>query len=99
MEKRTVLGILLSFLMVTGLLYAAKPVRNIKAKRHPNLAAAQALIDNAFERLKKAQVANEFDMQGHAQKAKELLEQASAECKLAAVAANESKEGKKTGGN
>jgi len=36
-----------------------------------------------------AQVANEFDMNGHAAEAKELLEQASKELKEAAEAANE----------
>ncbi|MEI9972096.1 MAG: hypothetical protein WDO73_08570 [Ignavibacteriota bacterium] len=35
-----------------------------------------------------AQQANEFDMQGHAQKAKNLLEQASAALKAAAQSAN-----------
>jgi hypothetical protein len=36
-----------------------------------------------------AQRANEWDMQGHAQKAKELLDQVNAELKEAAGAANE----------
>lgn len=35
-----------------------------------------------------AQKANEWDMQGHAQKAKDLLDQANSELKLAAQAAN-----------
>jgi hypothetical protein len=35
-----------------------------------------------------AQQANEFDMQGHAQKAKDLLDEASREMKAAAEAAN-----------
>jgi hypothetical protein len=35
-----------------------------------------------------AQKANEWDMRGHAQKAKELLEQANSELKQAAEAAN-----------
>jgi hypothetical protein len=35
-----------------------------------------------------AQQANEWDMQGHAQKAKELLDQANNELKMAAQAAN-----------
>jgi hypothetical protein len=35
-----------------------------------------------------AQEANEFDMQGHAQKAKNLLDEANKELKLAAEAAN-----------
>jgi len=56
--------------------------------RHPNLMAAQRLVDQAFQRLSDAQQANEFDMHGHAAKAKDLLEQASREIKLAAEAAN-----------
>jgi hypothetical protein len=56
--------------------------------RHPNLRAAQDLIDRAFDRITAAQGANEFDMDGHAAKAKELLEQAKREIRLAAEAAN-----------
>jgi hypothetical protein len=40
------------------------------------------------EKITAAQEANEFDMNGHAAKAKELLDQASRELKLAAEAAN-----------
>ena len=75
-------------LLFTGLLYAQKPARNISGKRHPNLAAAQMHCQQAFEKIKAAQEANEFDMDGHAQKAKDLLEQASKELKEAAEAAN-----------
>ncbi len=63
--------------------------QNISAHRHPNLAAAQRLCDQAFEKIQAAQSANEFDMDGHAAKAKELLEQASRELKEAARAANQ----------
>jgi hypothetical protein len=52
------------------------------------LAAAQGLSQQAFEKIRAAQQANEWDMRGHAQKAKELLEQANNELKLAAEAAN-----------
>jgi len=55
---------------------------------HPNLAAAQNLIERAITRVSDAQKANEFDMGGHAAKAKDLLDQAYAEIKLAALAAN-----------
>lgn len=57
-------------------------------KRHPNLAAAQRLTDQAWQKIVAAQRANEFDMAGHAQKAKELLDQANRELKQAAEAAN-----------
>ena len=56
--------------------------------RHPNLEAAQDLIDQAINRISAAQQANEFDMGGHAQKAKELLDQVNNELREAATAAN-----------
>lgn len=80
----------LSLLAATSA-FAQKPVRNVSAKKHPNLAAAQRLCDQAYNKISAAQSANEFDMQGHAQKAKELLEQANAELKQAAEAANAAK--------
>jgi len=64
------------------------PARNISPKRHPNLAAAQRLVDQAFNRITMAQKANEWDLQGHAEKAKNLIDQASAELKMAAQASN-----------
>jgi hypothetical protein len=66
----------------------AAPVENIDPKHHPNLAAAQRLSHDAFEKIVAAQRANEWDMNGHAQKAKELLDQVNVELKLAAEAAN-----------
>jgi hypothetical protein len=63
--------------------------RNVSRVRHPNLAAAQVLIEKARNKVSAAQVANEFDMDGHAAKAKDLLDQAYAEIKRAAEAANE----------
>jgi hypothetical protein len=67
----------------------AKPAQNVSAKRHPNIAAAQKLAAQAFNKIIAAQKANEYDMEGHAQKAKDLLDQVNAELKLAAEAANE----------
>jgi hypothetical protein len=61
---------------------AAGPVR------HPNLVAAQKYLNLAYEKITAAQKANEYDLGGHAQKAKELIEQAKIEVKLAAEAAN-----------
>jgi hypothetical protein len=66
----------------------AQPVRNVSGARHPNLAAAQDLSQRAYNRITQAQEANEWDMQGHAKKAKELLEEVNKELKLAAEAAN-----------
>ena len=78
-------------LLIVGLAIAQAPKRNISAARHPNLAAAQRLSQNAYEKIVAAQEANEWDMQGHAQKAKELLEQANNQLKMAAEAANRNK--------
>lgn len=79
--------------LCAGMLYAQeKPKVNTSRKLHPNLNQAQHACQNAFESLKRAQDANEFDMDGHAQKAKDLLEQANKEIKEAAEAANKNKE-------
>jgi hypothetical protein len=65
-----------------------RPVRNVNAARHPNIAAAQDLCQRAFDKIAAAQNANEWDMNGHAQRAKELLVQVNDELKLAAESAN-----------
>jgi len=73
---------------VTAVLAKAQPKQNISGARHPNLAAAQRLCEQAYQKVTAAQQANEFDMQGHAAHAKELLEQANNALKQAALAAN-----------
>ncbi len=70
---------------------AKKPVQDVSARRHPNIAAAQKLAAQAYERIVMAQKANEWDMDGHAQKAKELLDQVNIELKQAAEAANKNR--------
>jgi len=72
----------------TGVLFAQRPARNISAARHPNLAVAQRYCGMAIIKITAAQEANEWDMEGHAQKAKELLTQANNELRAAARAAN-----------
>jgi hypothetical protein len=67
---------------------AQVPVQNIDPERHGNLAAAQRLVVQAFERLSDAQNANDYQLGGHAARAKELLRQANDEIKMAAEAAN-----------
>jgi hypothetical protein len=78
-------------LLCGGYAVGQMPEKDISGRRHPNLAAAQRLCDQAFNRISAAQGANEWDMDGHAAKAKELLEQANHELKLAAEAANKNK--------
>jgi hypothetical protein len=77
-----------SLLLIGSVALAQRPVRNVSGARHPNIAAAQRLSRQAWQRVVDAQRANEWDMQGHAQKAKELLDQANNELKMAAQAAN-----------
>lgn len=88
--RKWITGSLLGLsLAATGIVIAqGQPERNINPGRHPNLAAAQRLCDQAFNRISEAQRANEWDMDGHAQKAKDLLDQANRELKAAAEAAN-----------
>ena len=63
--------------------FAGNPVA-----KHPNLVAADKALATAWDKISAAQKANEFDMDGHAAKAKELLEQANTQLKEAAEAAN-----------
>jgi hypothetical protein len=81
-------AVLCAALIGGGLAVAQKPEENVSGKRHPNLAAAQRLSQQAFEKISEAQRANEWDMDGHAAKAKELLEQVNRELKESAEAAN-----------
>ena len=88
MIKTYVLPAVLGCVLLAGGFATAQPKKNVSAARHPNLAAAQRLCSQAWEKIVEAQKANEFDMNGHAQKAKELLDQANNELKAAALAAN-----------
>jgi len=73
---------------VLGLVCFASGVLVAQGARHPNLMAAQDLINRAYDRLTAAQQANEWDMGGHAARAKDLLDQAKHEIREAAEAAN-----------
>ncbi len=79
--------------LLIGALAAAQPqpVRNVSGARHPNLAAAQRLSQQAFEKIVAAQEANEWDLAGHAKKAKDLLDEVNRELKQAAEASNRNK--------
>jgi hypothetical protein len=88
--KQTTVKRLLALCLLVGLVALSIVVysENVNHRRHPNLAAAQEHIEKAINKISAAQVANEFDMEGHAAKAKSLLDQAYVEIKLAALAAN-----------
>jgi hypothetical protein len=83
------------FAAIAGLLVTAtfavaqQPPQNIDRYRHGNLAAAQNLIAQAYDRMTAAQQANEYELGGHAARAKQLLWQASEEIKQAAIEANQ----------
>jgi protein involved in temperature-dependent protein secretion len=87
MTKTRILSFLFALLVFVGVFAMAQPARNVGAG-HPNLKAAQRLSAQAYQKIIDAQKANEWDMQGHAQKAKDLLDQVNNELKLAAEAAN-----------
>jgi hypothetical protein len=88
---KTIFKGVLAALLVAGVAVASAqvPVQNIDPERHGNLAAAQHLVTDAFDRLSDAQFANHDALGGHAARAKELLRQADEEIKLAAIAAND----------
>ncbi len=78
----------IAFGSMFGLAMFAAGFTVAQGPRHPNLEAAQRLISQAFDRISAAQQANEWDMDGHAARAKDLLDQASREVRMAAAAAN-----------
>jgi hypothetical protein len=75
-------------LLIGGVALAQRPVRNVSPGRHPNIAAAQRFSQQAWQKVLAAQQANEWDMEGHAQRAKNLLDDVNRELRLAANAAN-----------
>ena len=81
-------GALIALAVGGGLVIAQAPKENVSKALHPNLARAQRQSQAAYESIVAAQSANEWDMDGHAAKAKELLDQVNHELKLAAEAAN-----------
>jgi hypothetical protein len=88
----TTLMVMLAFSVACGFHCAGPsrgPALNVSGKRHPNLAAAQRFLLKAYGRIGDAQKANEWDLGGHAEKAKALIDQANVEIKLAAEASNE----------
>jgi hypothetical protein len=86
--KHHLFGITIALLASGSIAGARGPARNVRPVNHPNIAAAQRLSSEAFDRLETAQKANEFDLGGHAQKAKDALKLANDEMKLAAETSN-----------
>jgi hypothetical protein len=91
MLKKRVLSVFFGAALLIAGYAVAQPKQNVSGRRHPNLAEAQRLSEQAFQKITAAQEANEFDLRGHAAKAKNLLEQVNNELKQAAEAANRNK--------
>jgi ABC-type Zn uptake system ZnuABC Zn-binding protein ZnuA len=89
LKQNVVLSTILGTTLLCGAVgFAQRPAENVNPHKHPNLAAAQRMSEQAYQKIVEAQQANEWDMDGHAQKAKELLDQVNRELKEAAEAAN-----------
>jgi hypothetical protein len=87
-RKFTIVAALCAVLAIGAVIATAAPKVDVSKRKHPNLEAAQVNCVKAFNDLVAAQSANEFDMEGHASKAKNYIDQANREIKLAAEAAN-----------
>ena len=81
----TILG---AAFLCCGVTLAQEPIEDINPQNHPNIAAAQKHVVQANNSIILAQKQNNYDMGGHAEKARQLLAQANQELKLAAEAAN-----------
>jgi hypothetical protein len=90
--KRTFLTAFACSAVVT-LSVAQSPVATVDPQRHGNLAAAQSSIIQAYSRIEDAQHENGSHLDGHAQKAKNFLDQANDEIRAAAVVADQNEQG------
>jgi hypothetical protein len=89
MKRFASVAMMAGLALVAGAAMAQQqPVHNVSAKKHPNLSRAQHQTDMAYKSIVAAQEANEFDLGGHAAKAKDLLDQANQELKQAAEVSN-----------
>jgi hypothetical protein len=89
MLKRIVMiGVALCAAFALGaVMFAQRPPVDV-GERHGNMRAAQELIQQAWMKVDEAQQDNNYNLGGHAGRAKELLTQASNQIKMAAEAAN-----------
>jgi hypothetical protein len=88
MKHLAIAGLMSAMALAATVAVAAPPAQNVSGARHPNLAAAQRLANQAYNKITAAQQANEFDLAGHAAKAKDLLDQVNNELKQAAQTSN-----------
>ena len=78
---------IVEYVQQPSVIYVQAPVVNI-SNRHGNLRSAQQDIVDAYQKVNRAQAANDGQLGGHAQRAKELLAQADEELRLAANVSN-----------
>jgi hypothetical protein len=83
--------VMCSVMAGSSMVFAQGPAQNIDASKHPNLASAQTSIAHAYQKIDAAQQANREQLGDHAERAKQLLVQASQELKEAAEYANHHK--------
>ena len=86
-KKMQIFAAVLTAVLFCGVTLAQNPTVTVDKKGHPNLAQAQEHIVQANHFLELAQKVNNYDMQGHAEKARQLLQQANDEVRAAAEAA------------
>jgi len=87
--KKLVLVVLMVIGFAGTAMAADPPVVNIKPGKHPQLAGAQKLVAEAYDKIEKSQKHYKSMLGGHAGKAKALLIQANLELKMAADVADE----------
>lgn len=68
--------------------FAQMPPQNVAPGRHPYLAQAQYFIAQANQAILSAQQSHAYHLNGHAENARRLLDEANAEVKAAALTAN-----------
>ena len=76
-------------LLANVIAFAPATVLAFESRPHGNLAEAQELVLRAYERLSDAEIANDYQLGGHASRAKELLRQVNDEIKQAAATENQ----------
>jgi len=87
-KKDTLVGTALGLVLgCGGMMFAQAPAVDIGG-RHGNLRAAQQYIQEAWQRIDIAQQDNNYNLGGHAGRAKDLLIQANEELRQAANVAN-----------
>jgi hypothetical protein len=90
--RRTVViaasSLLAAALLLQPSAQSQEPPLNVDPGLHGNIAHAQEFTRQAYDAMTAAQQANEYDLGGHAARAKQLLFQASEEMKQSALAAN-----------